>query len=132
MDARAMNAVRAWSPLLSASGHGVPGGAGNSSGGVRRNSREDDAGRQPVGYAALVCGVLRERFAMLRGAEKLLARAAKVSPRTAENWLRGECAPNGEALLSLMAECDELALAILAEVARRRAARAPAGREARR
>lgn len=72
------------------------------------------------GYADLVGGFLRDRFGLLRGAEKILARKAHCSPRTVENWLRGECAPGGEHLLNLMAECDELAEVILAEVKRRR------------
>lgn len=75
---------------------------------------------QSVTYPALVGEVLRARFGLLRGAEKRLARVAGVSPRTAENWLRQECAPGGEALLHLMAECDDLAAAIMAEVARRK------------
>jgi hypothetical protein len=93
----------------------------NSSGNFPRKNRGNDDVMQPVPYPVLVGGVLRARFGMLRHAEKLLARVARVSPRTAENWLRGQCAPQGEALLHLMAECDELAAEILAEVARRRA-----------
>jgi len=83
---------------------------------------------QSITYAELMGGYLRERFGLLRGAEKVLARKAHVSPRTAENWLRQECAPSGEALLALMAECDDLAGTIMAEVQRRREAqRAPRG-----
>jgi transcriptional regulator with XRE-family HTH domain len=79
---------------------------------------------QSVAYPALVGGYLRQHYGMLRGAEKMLARMVGCSPRTVENWLRGESAPSGEALLSLMAECDGLADAVLAEVARRRGERA--------
>jgi hypothetical protein len=79
-----------------------------------------DAGITFPTYPQLIGGFLRERFAPLRHAEKLLARSARVSPRTAENWLRGECAPQGEALLNLLAECDGLADLILAEAGRRR------------
>ena len=77
---------------------------------------------QSLTYPDLVGGFLRERFGLLRGAPKLLARLGRTSPRTAENWLRDKCAPSGEHLLSLMAECDELADIILAEVERRREA----------
>jgi plasmid maintenance system antidote protein VapI len=96
----------------------------NSSGNVPRNIGGDGGMMQSVAYPALVGDFLRERFGMLRGAEKMLARMARCSPRTAENWLRGESAPSGEALLSFMAECDGLADAVLAEVARRRGGRA--------
>lgn len=75
---------------------------------------------QSLAYPDLVGGFLRQRFGLLRGAEKLLARMARSSPRTAENWLRAECAPGGEHLLNLMAECDELAAIVLAEVERRK------------
>jgi hypothetical protein len=44
-------------------------------------------------------------------------------PRTAENWLAGEHAPNGENLVELMAACSELADEINRLVAERRAAR---------
>ena len=82
----------------------------------------DDVMPQSIAYPDLVGGFLRQRFGMLRGAEKVLARMAHCSPRTVENWLRGACAPTGEHLLDLMAECDELAEVILAEVERRRRA----------
>jgi hypothetical protein len=62
----------------------------------------------------------RERFLPLRYAAELLARKARVSPRTAENWLRGECAPQGEALLNLMAECHDLADILCAAAAKRK------------
>jgi len=75
---------------------------------------------QSVAYPDLVGGFLRRHFGVLRHAEKRLARLAGVSPRTAEHWLRGQCAPTGDTLLTLMAECDELAAEILAEVQRRR------------
>jgi hypothetical protein len=77
---------------------------------------------QSITYPDLVGGFLRQRFGMLRGAEKRLARMAQCSPRTTENWLRGACAPGGEHLLNLMAECDELAAEVMAEVQRRRGA----------
>jgi len=75
---------------------------------------------QSLTYAELMGDYLRAHFSALRGAEKLLARLAHVSPRTAENWLRRECAPSGEALLNLIAECDDLAGTIMAEAQRRR------------
>ena len=71
-------------------------------------------------YPEIVNGFLRERFGGLRNAEKLLAKAARVSPRTAENWLADQCAPRGEQLLALMAECDELAERIMQAVRERR------------
>lgn len=93
-----------------------------SSGIFPRKNHGNDAMTHHIAYPTLVGGVLRERFGGVRHAEKLLARLAGVSPRTAENWLRDACAPQGEQLLRLMAECDELAAAINAEVQRRRGA----------
>jgi hypothetical protein len=89
-----------------------------------RNIRDRPVVGQATPYPSLVGDYLRDRFSPLRHAEKLLARAARVSPRTAENWLRGECAPNGEALVNLIGECEGLAEVILAEAERRRAVRA--------
>ena len=71
-------------------------------------------------YPEVMAVFFRERFAPLRHAEKILARMAHVSPRTAENWLSGTCAPQGEALLNLIAECDGLADCIMAAAAERR------------
>lgn len=73
-----------------------------------------------VAYPDIVWEVLHERFAPLRNASKVLARMVGVSPRTAENWLTRENAPQGEQLLTLMAECDGLAERIMAEVERRK------------
>lgn len=67
----------------------------NSSAKIRRKLHEDDAVMQSTTYPDLVGGFLREHFGRLRGAEKMLARMAHCSPRTAENWLRGQCAPTG-------------------------------------
>lgn len=74
-------------------------------------------------YGDVVHDVIRRQFAPLKHAAKLLARAAGTTPRTAENWLAGSHAPNGDKLLNLMAECDELADEIFRVVAERRAAR---------
>lgn len=71
-------------------------------------------------YPEVIAAFLRTKFAPMRNSEKLLARLARVSPRTAENWLRGNCAPQGEALLNLMAECDGLADRILHAVNERK------------
>lgn len=65
-----------------------------------------------MGYAAAVHLVLQREYAPLRHAAKILARKADVSPRTAENWLAGTCAPRGDELLRLMASCDALAAEI--------------------
>lgn len=60
-------------------------------------------------YAPFMRDYLAEKFGSLKCGAKLLARAAHVSPRTAENWLSGICAPQGQALLHLISECDDLA-----------------------
>lgn len=74
-------------------------------------------------YGDVVHDVIRRRFAPLKHAAKLLARAAGTTPRTAENWLAGSHAPNGEKLVNLMADCQELAEEINRLVAERRALR---------
>lgn len=74
-------------------------------------------------YGDVVGGFIQEAFGPLKHAEKLLARAAKVCPRTAANWLRGECAPRGDQLLELMASCDALADLINEAVRERRCSR---------
>jgi len=74
-------------------------------------------------YSDVVRGVLDIKYRPLRNASKLLARQARVSHRTAENWLAGKNAPNGDALVKLMAHNDELAAEIFALVAEMRAAR---------
>ena len=94
----------------------------NDSGISSRNIHGDSTMSQALTYPGFMTGWLRARFRMERGAEKRLARQVGCSPRTVENWLRGESAPSGEQLLRLMAECDGLAEAILANVQRRREA----------
>jgi hypothetical protein len=65
-------------------------------------------------YQSAVHQALRREFGPRRNAAKLIARLSGASPRTAENWLAGLCAPQGAALLNLMARCE----AVEAEVAR--------------
>lgn len=74
-------------------------------------------------YSDVVLGVLKREYAPLKHAAKLLARHARTTPRTAENWLAGTHAPNGEKLINLMAECETLAAEINRLIAARRAAR---------
>jgi hypothetical protein len=74
-------------------------------------------------YNDVVLGYIKRIFGPLKHAAKLLARASGATPRTAENWLAGEHAPNGENLVQLMAECSDLADEIMALVAERRSAR---------
>lgn len=74
-----------------------------------------------VTYEEAVNGVIRRQFAPLKHAAKILARLSGASPRTAENWLAGSHAPNGEKLLNLMATCPELADEVNRVVVQRRA-----------
>jgi hypothetical protein len=67
----------------------------------------------PLTYSEAVTNVLRRKYGPLRHAAKLLGKAAGVSPRTSQNWLDGKCAPQGSALLNLMASCDDLSTEIL-------------------
>lgn len=88
-----------------------------------RNIRGDSKLPMTATYGDVVHDYIQRNFAPLKHAAKLLARAAGTTPRTAENWLAGSHAPNGEKLISLMASCDELAEEINRLVAERKAAR---------
>jgi len=74
-------------------------------------------------YSNTVFRVIQREYAPLKHAAKLLARHAGTTPRTAENWLAGTHAPNGEKLLNLMAECATLADEVNRLVAERRSSR---------
>lgn len=56
--------------------------------------------------------VMRYQFGRLRNGSKLLAQAAKVSPRTAESWLYGISSPSFGSLVELLASCEEIAAAV--------------------
>jgi hypothetical protein len=77
-------------------------------------------------YSDVVINVLRREYGPLKHATKLLARHARTSPRTAENWLAGTHAPNGEKLINLMASCEVLAEEVHRLVAKRKAERGEA------
>lgn len=94
----------------------------NKSGATIRNFRGGGMSAS-LTYGDVVHQVIRRKYAPLKHAAKLLARAAGTTPRTAENWLAGSHAPNGEKLMNLMASCDELAAEIARLVAERKAAR---------
>lgn len=75
-------------------------------------------------YSDVITGVLREEYAPLKHASEYLARDAGSTPRAAENWLAGVCAPTGEKLLNLMANCEPLRIAVnMAAITRREALR---------
>jgi hypothetical protein len=88
-----------------------------------RNFQRGAAVLTATTYNDVVLGYIKRTFGPLKHAAKLLARASGATPRTAENWLAGEHAPNGENLVQLMAECSDLADEIMALVAERRSAR---------
>jgi hypothetical protein len=72
-------------------------------------------------YSDAVLTIIAREYSPLPHAAKILAQHAKTSYRTAENWLSGMCAPNGEKLVNLMAECEALAQEVNRLVAERRA-----------
>lgn len=74
-------------------------------------------------YGDVVLGFIQRKYGPLRNATKLLARDAGCSPRTAESYLAGTHAPNGEKLINLLAECQELADEVNRLVAQRRRVR---------
>ncbi len=57
-------------------------------------------------YAESVTETLRREYGPLKNATKILSSLAGVSPRTAQNWLDGEHAPQGAPLLNLMANSE--------------------------
>ena len=65
-------------------------------------------GARVVTYATVVLPYIQQAYGQQRHGKKMLAQAANVSPRTAENWLAGNNAPDGESLLNLFARCDGL------------------------
>lgn len=92
----------------------------NESSRFTRNFRGDAV---TASYADVVLDVLEREYAGKPHAAKLLARAAKSSYRSAENWLAKLNAPSGEALINLMVECEALADEVQELVAQRRAAK---------
>jgi hypothetical protein len=74
-------------------------------------------------YRTGICSFLSQNYGRLKGGSKILAQTADVSPRTVDNWFAGRCAPNGEQLLDLMANCQAIADEVLALVEERRRAR---------
>ncbi len=73
-------------------------------------------------YRDVATGYFREKWAPLKNAAQLVARLAHTSPRTAENWLAGEAAPNGDTLITLMAADPEFAEKIMQLIEDRRCA----------
>lgn len=65
-----------------------------------------NAAAQTVGGAIL--SALRREFGARRHGTKLLARAGGVTPGAARNWLDGNCVPQAEQLVRLMARSREL------------------------
>lgn len=74
-------------------------------------------------YSEAVLTAITREYGKRPNAAKLLARHARTSYRTAENWLAGICAPNGEKLVDLMANCEPLADEVMRLVAERRTQR---------
>ena len=66
---------------------------------------------------------LRARYGALRHGHKTLARAALATPRAAENWLSGECAPRLAQVIEIMAADPEIEAVVLGLVRGRRAER---------
>lgn len=73
---------------------------------TRRNDprifRGDSVTVSAATYCETVHGFVRRHYGPLKCGVKLLAMAADVTVRTAENWLAGLCAPQGAPLLRLM------------------------------
>jgi hypothetical protein len=90
-----------------------------------RNKTPNADGKFPAvnaTYSDVVLGYIRREFAPLRHAAELLARIADATPRAAKCWLNGEHAPNGEKLVTLLANRPDLEGEFIDLVRRRRAA----------
>ncbi len=75
-----------------------------------------------VMYRDVTVGYFREKWAPLKNAAQLLARLAGTSPRTCENWFAGEAAPNGDTLITLMANDPDFAETIMKLIEERKCA----------
>jgi hypothetical protein len=64
------------------------------------------------GPAEMLREVLQYNFGRFRNGAKLLAKAANVSPRTAQSWLYGLASPSFGSMVELMASSEELAAAV--------------------
>ncbi len=73
-------------------------------------------------YRDVASGYFREKWAPMKNAAQLVARLAHTSPRTAENWLAGDAAPNGDTLITLMAADPDFAEKIMKLIEERRCA----------
>jgi hypothetical protein len=74
-------------------------------------------------YGELIHDVLMREYGSHRHAAKVLARDAGTTPRTAQNWLDGTNAPNGDKLINLMGQCEALTAEIHRLIELRRASR---------
>jgi hypothetical protein len=63
--------------------------------------------------AAAISDALRSEFSGARDAAKTIARSVSATPRTVKGWLAGDAAPRAAELVRLMAEFDEVYLAVL-------------------
>jgi hypothetical protein len=76
-----------------------------------------------LNFKCVVLGVIDREYGALRHASKILGRHARVSHRTAEEWISGRSVPSGDNLINLMAQCEALADEITKLVAERRSAK---------
>lgn len=64
-------------------------------------------------YPEVFSGWVQRKYAPLKHASKILARDARVSHRTADNWLRDKHPPKVSELIRLIATNDDLAAEIM-------------------
>ena len=62
---------------------------------------------------ANIAEALRRGYGNLKSTAKVIARAARSNPRAAENWVLGRNAPNAENLILLMADSDDVFMAVM-------------------
>lgn len=83
--------------------------------------RGEKVGMSASTYNETILTAIDREYSGRRHAAKILARDAKTSFRTAQNWLQGISAPNGESLIELIASCRSVREAVSRMIAEKRA-----------
>jgi hypothetical protein len=80
--------------------------------GMDRKMRKDVATLTSEATAKRIAEVLRQNYGDLRCATKRLGRLIGADPRAVKNWISGTNAPRLAEAVRLMAECEDLRVAI--------------------
>ncbi len=83
------------------------------------------AAQSPIGYARAIAEALRQEMTSDDVSAKTIMRWTGASERAVKGWIGGKPGPRGEHLIALMAESDEVFLAVLRLVRRDRSNLSP-------